>query len=153
MEPVSSEVERYVRELFDKFPCHKREGMKLEKVGVGEIVVSVTVFSDQTTCYKNSMQGGYMGVFTDSSMWMSLMTNPDLWGLVVLTEEWNVMHFKRVKSGETLKISTRHIKTHLDKKGRTHYLSAAEVRNSKGELVAMARAANVLVKKNARAKK
>lgn len=144
MIPVSPEVERYVRELFDKFPCHKREGMKLEEVGVGEVVVSVTVRPEHTTCYK-TLQGGYINVFTDSPMWMTLMTDPSLWGLLIYTKEFPHTDFSKfVKIGENLKIHARHADTYLDKNGALYYLSAAEVKNSKGDLIAMVRALNKL---------
>ena len=154
MEPVSLEVERYVRELFDKFPCHQREGMILEVVGEGEVVVSVIVKPEHCTFYKDSMQGGYIGVFTDSPMWMALMTDPVLWGSEIRTKCLPIEDFSKVvKNGDTLKIYARRAEIHFDKKGRTFFLSAAEVRNSKSALVAIATAVNLLVKKTGKAKK
>ena len=154
MEPVSPEVEQYVRELFDKFPCHHFLGMQLEAVGKGEVVVSVKVTPQMTTCYKNSMQGGFLETFVDSPLWLVLMTDPDLWGLVIRTKPLPFVDpFKIVYSGETLKIYARYVETYIDKKKRLYYLSAAEVKNSKGELVAIARATNLRLGKIKKTKK
>lgn len=154
MTSASPDVERYVRELFDKMPCHHFLGMKLESVANGEIVVSVKIIPEMTTHYDNSMQGGFLETFVDSPLWLVLMTNPELWELLIRTKPLPFVDpFKVVSSGEILKIYARHVETRIDKKKRSYYLSAAEVKNSKDELVAIARATNLQIGKIKKTKK
>lgn len=147
METISPEVEQYIRELFQKFPVHQFLNMRLQAVREKEVEVTVPIIMEMTTCYEGYMQGGFFGPFTDSPMWIAIMTDKSWWGAEIYTiDPPYAPPLKRVRAGEVLTILARHVET-VRKNGRIIFLSAAEVKNEKGETVAMARAQNILVRR------
>lgn len=144
METIGPDVDQYIRELFNKFECHRREGMELISVEPRKVVVRVTVKPGTTSCY-NNCQGGYLFVYTDSPMWLAIKTDPLLWKHRIYTETGIIpKFFKTVRAGNVLTVTARHIET-ISRGGKIFYFCAAEVQNTNGDIVAVATAVNFLV--------
>lgn len=142
MEPVSSEIEEYVRNLFENFPCHKREGMELVTVAKGEVVVRIATVPDMKTCYPH-MQGGYMDLFADSPMWIAIMTNPRFWGKRIYTVYRSCAHFHAAMPGTELTVHARLVEEKSWGE-RLQFLSVADIKTDKGLVVATVTAVNHL---------
>jgi len=140
----------YVEKLFLKsIPCHVREKMELISVNKKDRSLEVKIHGDPSrgVLYQNNnqLQGGYAAVFADANMWLALMLDRSLRKKTILTAKLEVYWFKYVGAAEDLTASARFIRSET-KDGKTKFYSSAKIKNQKGEVVAIVKATNRLIK-------
>jgi len=121
----------FVKKLFDSFPCHKRENMRLVDYGVGWVLVEVIVSKEQLNLYE-TLDGGYHAVFIDSPIWLAAMTLPSTRNRVLWTTSIHKIEFLNpVREGEKVLIHSEV----TSREGHVYY-GRAKVMNGKGKVVA-----------------
>ena len=127
----------YVKKLFDSFPCHDRESMRLVDYGVGWVLVEVMIYKEQLNLY-GTLDGGYQAVFIDSPIWLAAMTLSSTKDRVLWTTSIKEIKFLNpVKEGEKVLVYSEV----TSKRGHIYY-GKAKVTNGEGKIIAEGKTVN-----------